>query len=248
MNSPKILSISIIFIVSILESRAAKILVIVPHFGKSHFVIFEPYLEELANRGHELLVLSYFARKQSIPNYKDIDLMGTFIFNETVDVISLKERPTFRQITSNIRLGEWGAQACENTLKHPPVQELLKSDQKFDLLITETFNTDCFLAFAHKFKIPSIALSTCVFMPWSPDRIGNPDNPSYIPIEYSASSDRMDFVERLTNTFFYVVHKILAKYTMDAKAHKIASKYFGDNLPSMPELARNTTSDNRSKS
>jgi glucuronosyltransferase len=103
------------------------------------------------------------------------------------------------------------------------------------------FNTDCFLAFAHKFKIPIIGFSTCVFMPWTPGRVGNPDNPAYIPTQFVNSSDKMNFVERFINTFWYIFHKLHYPFLTDAPAHRIAKRHFGESLPALSDLARNTS-------
>ena len=232
----------ILFIVNTFHCvEPARILSVFAHIGKSHFDVFEPYLEQLALRGHEVVSISHFPRKQPLQNFRDIDLRGTFVINNTVDIIDLNLLQDFGNVESLLMLSYWGELACEGTFQHPEVQKLLHSDIKFDLLVTEMFNTDCFLSLAHKFKIPVITFSTCVFMPWHPDRIGEPDNPSYIPIQFVKSSCRMDFSERLLNTFWQVFHKIGSYYLMNIRAHKVASKYFDDSLPPLSELARNTS-------
>ncbi|KAJ9574467.1 hypothetical protein L9F63_008355, partial [Diploptera punctata] len=223
------------------SANSAKILAIFSHIGKSHFDVIAPFLEQLAKRGHDLLTISHFPRKEPLPNFKEIDLRGTFVINKTVEVIEFKDASNFGNIMSLLLLSEWGAISCERTLQHPEVQKLIHSNEKFDLLVTEIFNTDCFYAFAHKFNIPVVAFSTCVVMPWHHDRIGEPDNPSFIPIQFVKSSDKMDLVERLINTFSLLFHKIGAKFLMDAKVHKIVSKHFGDDLPPLPELTERTS-------
>ncbi|KAG8313917.1 hypothetical protein J6590_104129 [Homalodisca vitripennis] len=50
----------------------------------------------------------------------------------------------------------------ESLFAHPHVRNLLSSDEKFDLIISELWNSDLFLAFAHKFKDPVIAMSSCL--------------------------------------------------------------------------------------
>jgi glucuronosyltransferase len=222
-------------------SDSFKILGIFTHIGKSHFDVYEPYLEELAARGHQVTIISHFPKKHAIFNYKDIDLRGTTTLNETVNILSYMVIPQMGQISSAFILSQWGAEACEKTLEHPNVQELIQSDEKFDLLITEMFNTDCFLAFAHKFKIPIIGFSSCVFLPWTPGRIGNPDNPAYIPTQFVFSSDKMKFNERFLNTFWYIFHNLHYPLLMDAPAHKIARLHFGESLPALSQLARNTS-------
>jgi glucuronosyltransferase len=218
-----------------------KILVVLSHVGRSHFDVFEPYLEQLAAGGHQILVLSHFPRKHPTVNYKDIDLRGTMELNKTENILSYEDIKLMGQITSAFLLSGWAAEVCEKTFQHPEVQKLMKSDEKFDLLITEMFNTDCFLAFAHKFKIPVIGVSTCVFMPWTPDRVGNPDNPAYIPTHFVFSSDKMNFSERLLNTFWYLFHKFHYTFLTVPRDHKIAMKHFGESLPALSVLARNTS-------
>lgn len=221
--------------------RTSKILAVFSHIGKSHFDVLEPYFEEIAARGHQILVISHFPRKRPVPNYKDIDLRGTHSINKTVHILSFSDMMKMDQISSALALSAWGAEGCEKALELPDVQNILNSDEKFDLLVTEMFNTDCFLAFAHKFKIPIIGFSTCVFMPWTPGRVGNPDNPAYIPTHFAISSDKMKFEERFINTFWNIFHKLHYPFLMDAPAHRIAKRHFGESLPALSELARNTS-------
>jgi glucuronosyltransferase len=219
----------------------SKILAVFSHMGRSHFDVFEPYLEQLAARGHQLLVISNFPRKHPITNYKDIDLRSETKVNKTVNIISYTDIIHLGQIQTAFLLSAWSTEACDKSFEHPDVQKLIKSDEKFDLLITEMFNTDCFLAFAYKYKIPIIGFSSCVFMPWTPDRVGNPDNPAYIPTQFVTSSDKMNFSERLLNTFWYLFHKLHYPLLMDAPAHKIVRKHLGESLPALSVLARNTS-------
>jgi glucuronosyltransferase len=221
--------------------EGSNILAVFGHMGKSHFDVFEPYLEQLASRGHELHVISHFPRKQPIPNYTDIDMRGTTTVKNSINIFSYTDIGSMGQISSAIVLSEWGTEACQKTLEHPNVQKLLKLNKKFDLLIAEMFNTDCFLALAHHFKIPIIGFSSCVFMPWTPARVANPDNPAYIPTHFVASSDKMDFSERFINTFWYLFHKLHYPFLMDAPAHKIGKQHFGESLPALSVLARNTS-------
>jgi glucuronosyltransferase len=54
-------------------AHGAKILGIFPLPGKSHFTVSSALLKELANKGHQVTVLSPFPEKSPIPNYTDID-------------------------------------------------------------------------------------------------------------------------------------------------------------------------------
>lgn len=56
--------------------NASNILVFMPAPLKSHFTGFQPMFEELANRGHNVTVVSAFplAKNHRIVNYTDIDV------------------------------------------------------------------------------------------------------------------------------------------------------------------------------
>jgi glucuronosyltransferase len=218
-----------------------KILAMFPHSGKSHFDVFKPYLEQLAAKGHQLLVISHFPRQHSTQNYEDIDLRGTLPTNKTINIVAFKNITHGGQVRSAFRLGAWGSLVCEKTVQNPQVKSLITSSATFDLFITEEFNTDCFLAIAHKFQIPVITFSSCSFWPWTPARLGTPDNPSYIPIQFAQSSNKMNFFERFSNTFWYLFHHIHHPFLMDAPAHRITKQHFGESLPYLSLLARNTS-------
>lgn len=222
-------------------AESSKILAIFAHNGKSHFDVFGPFLEELAARHHQLLVISHFPRYQFMDNYKDISLRGILQNNETEGIINLRHLTYGGHVKSALRLRMWGNTACKKTFEHSSVQNLMISEEKFDLIITELFNTDYFLAFAHKFSIPIIAFSSCELMPWANGRVGNPDTPSHIPLYSGQSTNKMDFSERVLNTFWYVFHKLHYSFLMEAQAHKLARQHFGESLPPIPQLARNTS-------
>jgi len=57
-----------------------------------------------------------------------------------------------------------GNNMCDHVLGLPPVQEVINSNEKFDLILGEIFLDECMLAgFSHKFKAPIVAIQT--FMP-----------------------------------------------------------------------------------
>lgn len=54
-----------------------KILALLPYFGKSHWEVSRPLLEELARRGNNVTVLSHFPRETPLKNYRDISMVGS---------------------------------------------------------------------------------------------------------------------------------------------------------------------------
>ncbi|XP_069681769.1 UDP-glycosyltransferase UGT5-like [Periplaneta americana] len=218
---------------------AYKILALCPHVTKSHYAMVQALLRGLAARGHQVTVVSHFPQQQPIPNLKDISLVGSM--DTSVEDEPLTDVGKGEVMKSVNTLVEVALAVCENTLSFPPIQRLMKSDEKFDLIITELFNTDCMLGFVHKFKVPFIALTTSVMMPWSNERFANPDNPSYIPHHFLGHSDHMSFGQRFLNAVYQEVIKWAYYGLMDMPTQKIARKYFGEGLPPLAEIARNTS-------
>lgn len=224
--------------VSLISS--SKILALFPYIGKSHFDVFEPFVKELAARGHQVVVLSHFPQKYPVANYTDISLVGSITMDskERVDLESISGIAVFK--TTVKELTEFW-ETCDKMLSFHKVQELLKSEENFDLVITETFVTDCFLPFVHKFNAPHVAISSCVMFPWSNDRMGNPDNPSYIPTGGTSFSDQMSFSERLINVVANVALKIMFTVAEGIVTEGYVHKHIGKDVPPLSDIARNTS-------
>nr|CAD7614079.1 unnamed protein product [Timema genevievae] len=221
-------------------STQSRVLGIFGHFGKSHFFVFEPLLKALAAKGHDVTVVSYFPQKKILPNYTDIDLQSS------VTALKPTSGVTFEDITGGNVFGsarmvlDLGAQDCERIYSHPSIVKLINSEEKFDLVINELFNTDCYLGIANRFKSPHIALSSHALIPWANDRFGNPDNPAYIPDLFLPLSNRMDFFERFQNTLTLLYHKMIHYYISDTKGIPVFKTYLVNSSP-LEELEKNTS-------
>jgi len=224
--------------VSLISS--SRILALFPYIGKSHFDVFEPFVKELAARGHQVVVLSHFPQKYPVANYTDISLVGSITIDskERVNLDSISGIATLKTTVKEVAKF-W--ESCDKMLSFNKVQELLKSEEKFDLVITETFLTDCFLPFVHKFNAPHVAFSSGVMFPWSNDRMGNPDNPSFIPTMGTSFSDQMSFSERLTNVVTNVALKIVFSVLERIITEGYVHKHIGNDVPPLFDIARNTS-------
>ncbi|KAK0086261.1 hypothetical protein PV325_003460 [Microctonus aethiopoides] len=221
-------------------SEKLNILGVFSHPGKSHFDAFKPLLEELARRGHELTVVSYFPRDNtSVPllNYHDIDLANSVeVFVNVVNLMEIKHTLITQLIEVTI-LRDWALKCCRDSLSVPKVKELIKSDAKFDLIITEAFNSPCFLGFVHRFNAPFISLSSHVLMPWA-NNLGNPENPSYVPNIFHGFSSNMNIYQRLINTISKLYMNFFYEFAVSWSMHSIVEEAFGPGVPPLNEIAR----------
>ncbi|XP_066599338.1 UDP-glucosyltransferase 2-like [Prorops nasuta] len=230
------------------SERKLKILGTFAHLGKSHFDVFRPLVEELADRGHEVTVVSHFPRseeakqKRPLPTYRDISLVDPKI-GVLLNVVDLKmvDNSPLRLFTELMVLRHMGGLACEMGLRNQEVRKLIASNEKFDLILTEFFNTDCFLGFVHRFKAPYIALSSHQVMPWVNQRISNAEDPGYMPSIFLGIVRPMNFFDRLSNLLNLIVTKIAYEFYFEPQARQIAREAFGPDVPDLSEIGKNAS-------
>lgn len=220
-------------------TNAYKILCLFPHVAKSHFVMAEALMQGLAAKGHQVTMISHFPQKNPIPNYRDISLVGSMV--EFVNQIPLDMVATGYAHTTVNLLAYLGYVNCENTLEFPAMKEFIAANEKFDLIVTELFNTDCLLGYVYRQNTPFIALSSSSMMPWAHARFGNPNNPSYIGNHFLYHGFEMTFKERVINTLYHEGLEWVYHFVFEKPAYELAKKYFGQSLPPLSEIAKNTS-------
>jgi glucuronosyltransferase len=140
-----------------------KILALFPDIAKSHFVMGEALMKGLAARGHQVFVVFFFNDTATTEIYTDISLVGSM--RNAVEDTPLENVGNGDVLPNVIMLANLAVETCEKILSFPRIQRLITSEEKFDLIIVELFNTDCMLGFVHKFKVPFIAIGKSVMMP-----------------------------------------------------------------------------------
>ncbi|XP_035731371.1 UDP-glucuronosyltransferase 2B7-like [Vespa mandarinia] len=226
--------------------RKLNILGIFPHPGKSHFFVIQPILEELARRGHKLTVISYFPRtnsskaKEPLPNYKDISQIDEnyIVSEDSVNLSKIRHLPIITLLKELNLLKNRGQISCDNGLSNPKVLELLRSNEKFDLIFLENFNTDCFLSLVYKYKIPFVGITTCQIMSWTNNHIGNPDDEANIPSVFGHRKKPMSFFDRIANLLWIHIQNILFDFWNDWYHRVPAEKLFGSDLPKFKDIAK----------
>lgn len=228
--------------------RKLKILGVFAHLGKSHFDVFKPLLEELARRGHELTVISYFPRTEKakaaepLPNYRDISLVKKEL-SILVNVVDLHNvtNPSYRFIMDILGLNYMAQVTCNAGLNHPRVKEFVAAGEKFDLVITENFNTRCFFALFHQQDAPFIEVSTHQLMPWVYADLGFSSEASYQPSMFSVLPMPMNFRQRMWNVFADVLAIVLAKTMYYWRDQSLMEKYYGPGVPDLKEVSGNAS-------
>ncbi|CAH2090413.1 unnamed protein product [Euphydryas editha] len=221
---------------SLTEVLTLNILAIFPLAVKSHFFVFAPYLNELANRGHNVTVISFYPQIKSSANYHDIDLSENLMPIEVNHPVSKSLFTVFLSLT--IVHAIVGPFTCRILMEDENVQKLRETQVKFDLAIVEQFNSDCGLALAHVLKTPVIGMTSHTPMPWHYSRFGIPYNPSYIPFDFLEGGTHTTLFQRIRRIILYNYVNFVNHYITQVLEQNVVDEFFND-IPPLSELAQN---------
>lgn len=144
----------------------------------------------------------------------------------------------FKKIKSFYNFGELVSNC---TLNDVEFRKLLKSDEKFDVIIVEIGATDALLGLGYYFNAPIIGISPFGASKASSDLVGTPEISSYIPNIYSGYTHKMTFTQRISNLIWNTVEDIMNTFVNHQKQQNLLQYYPIKNMPTIAELKRNVS-------
>ncbi|XP_039956993.1 UDP-glucosyltransferase 2-like [Bactrocera tryoni] len=220
-------------------SYPLKILGLFPHPGISHFHFFHPVMRGLAEKGHDVTVLSHFPDKNPPPGYKDLSLTGDLL--DSVDVQYFEAQHFYNRFMEFYMLNHFGKNDCNATLHSEALAQVLRERQHYDVVIIERFNSDCMAAVAHQLNAPFIGMVSSAMLPWHYERVGVPMVTSVMPTLFLGESEDMTFGARLANWFTHHAMRFLYDNFNTPAIDGMVREKFGPNTPSVGELAKKTS-------
>lgn len=224
------------------HTETYNILGVFPVRAYSHFVILNSISVELAKRGHNVTVYSRYLKSYEEGTYKHVELTDCFpLKNDNNKYNSIEYISGYGGIFGFIMYVLTFIPSVEDIQSCKPLMELINTTNKYDLLLLEAYNgnTDIYTGLAYKFKIPYVSVSSTMLYPWLSERMGTPDNPSYVPVPYTGFTSEMNFMERTINTVTYLISKIIYNYASIPQSEKVAKKVFGESLPPLRDILEN---------
>ncbi|XP_065368553.1 uncharacterized protein LOC135961001 [Calliphora vicina] len=196
------------------------------HTGaKSHFIVGSALMKALAQKGHEVYVISPFPQKQHIKNYHDVPLESMMkVMNEKIN--SLLDRNDKNVLQNAVHYFDMGIELTEIVLKEPNVQQLMASNHTFDAVICEVFLSEALFGLSEHFKAPLIGLGTFGAISWNTDMVGSPSPPSYIPSAMLKFTDHMSLTERVGNLAFVSFERLFLDLHYLPRQAALYEKYF----------------------
>ncbi|KAG4070752.1 hypothetical protein HA402_010978 [Bradysia odoriphaga] len=202
---------------SLLQTRCSYGARILGFFGtpiRSHFIVEEPLMRELARRGHDVTVVSTFSQhgRPLEENYRYIEisdfLNGTFFHSFASSAVqSDTEKSPISTLLSvvNNMVGY-----SMNLLKHPKFLAL--KNEHFDLVIIGWFLNDYVLGLSGHFHCPSVIITPNVNFYPIRQYSGNPSSVSTVPSVLIGVNPNMAFFDRVLNLFAYIVEFLVFEF------------------------------------
>ncbi|XP_030747028.1 2-hydroxyacylsphingosine 1-beta-galactosyltransferase-like [Sitophilus oryzae] len=215
----------IIYSVILNSAYSLKLLIVFPVPARSHYILGNGLSKGLANLGHEVTFVAPFSEPNPPKTLKQIVLKELVEARneQPPNMFEMADISPFFQI---FFLNGISSIMIDSFLKHPEVQELLHSNEKFDAVILEQFMSDALTVLAHHYNAPLIVFSTIGPNRWVNNLVANPEPASYVPDIFLSTSEQMTFAERAYNLFFTMASQLNLYYIVYPRQKRIAEKYF----------------------
>ncbi|KFB36996.1 AGAP002783-PA-like protein [Anopheles sinensis] len=229
---------------------AAKILAIFPVPLKQHQLVYRPLLEELARRGHDIVLMT--TDPLDLPpkgtgngtladRIEQIDLGFAYGLPalEQLHVDGLDGRDMLRNIFDVMRT------ISAEELQHPAVQRLIRSassaepGNRFDVVIVEWSGVTLMNAFAEHFRAPLVGIANGGAYINAHEALGNPNHPIGYPSIFMPFSEDLSLLQRISSVLFTVWYRFYY-YTEEIPAQNaIAKSNFGEQISDLRQIEQN---------
>ncbi|XP_068744718.1 UDP-glucuronosyltransferase 2C1-like isoform X1 [Montipora capricornis] len=200
----------------------------------SHYLMTKTVLEELASRGHEVLMVvssdyGHSRSNETIP-HRIHQVPFKYGFIEEFVVKAGMEKKMWQLMTT---FGAYLQTTCECLLNS---KELLEDLRNFDLFVYEGWGF-CVGLVAELYQIPRVVIIPGVPRPGVFLMIPSPV--SYVPMGMTGFTDKMSFVQRVANLGAYVAFQLMFNFVFVAPISSLKAKYNIAPEKSTPEALSN---------
>lgn len=229
------MSLLIILLWCIFRSDGARILAIIPTPSFSHNTALHPLWKELSLRGHSVTLLTAEPIGDlQLVNLTEVDLS----FSYKTMLKNLQEKI----YTNHLEMYKFGylrhAEVCDEQLGHPLLQAIIRNEsESFDLLITESSRLPV-LAFAHRFRCPSIGVTVLDAYPTLHSLLGDPTHPLLYPDTWLDLEDCTSIVGRIKCVLYDLGTSFVQTRTLFPLYDRMIEKHFGGGYPPVAELVK----------
>ncbi|VEN36938.1 unnamed protein product [Callosobruchus maculatus] len=204
----------------------------------SHNFLSKAVFKALAEAGHDVTVVTCF-HEDNVPNggkWREILLKDHYEkFTKHFGAMNFFEQGS-KLSFHFLNLYKMVLQMTEQPLAHPEVQKLIKSGEKFDVVIVSQFMNEAHYMLAAHFDAHLVALSTIGSSSWNNYLVGNPSMPSVDREMILNHPKKMNFLQRLTNTLFTITGYLIRTFYLLPSHADLTKRYISEKIDFYNEL------------
>ncbi|VVC92719.1 unnamed protein product [Leptidea sinapis] len=220
--------------------QSYKILGIFPSLDRNNYLTYKGLFHELANRNHDVTLISHFQMTEAPETYRDILLSDKLVYKglsfESV-IVNEVSRVPFETLVST----KAGNDDCKTLMNNNQVLHMIRTRPRYDVIIVESYNSDCALALAANLSAPYIAFNPQPIHPWHFNRLGINFNSAHIPQSILSYGRQPWFFDRLKSYILYYVSQWVYYIGSQVTDHVYLYKFLGDDLPTLESIASNAS-------
>ena len=236
----KIISVLLILTTFLSWASSARILVIYAVTSKSHKFSVMPIVEELAQRGHQITVVSPFKPSKPVKNIHEIAIKELEDLKDVTDVdwfAMTKAGPTqIIKMMSNIKA--WIRKSYELIMKNEEFLTIIK-ERSVDLVIFDALFNEFALKICDHLKVPYVIHSSGPVF-FSMGSMGVPMNYATVPSINTDFDDKMNFFQRMGNMGLMEVGTRFYDWSINSMIDEMTKKDFPDSR-TIAELQKETS-------
>ncbi|XP_013186739.2 UDP-glycosyltransferase UGT5 isoform X5 [Amyelois transitella] len=232
----------IVIISCVFVIEAARILFVIPTPSISHQLPIRPLSQELAKRGHNVVVITtdpIFTKEEAQNNFTEIDLHDLSYTLWKEKFINAKHSGSVNDLESQISvIYNLTTYIFEMQMEAENVKTLINDrKQKFDLIFLEACARPAIL-FSHIYKVPVILISSFGPIYNNLEVVGAYDHSILFPEMTRQKINNITDYEKLKEMYNeYKLHKIIDN--AEALQYAVIKRVLGVNAPSLSELYDN---------
>lgn len=144
-------------------------------------------------------------------------------------------------IIAEFFLFNMGGSTIEFLMKNEDFMKVLNSGQKFDAVFVEIFAVDALMGLGQHFDCPVFGVTTFDAVYWNDVYTGNVSPYSFVPMIFYGLPDQMTFTQRLANTVYSILEKLLYNFYHMPKQQRLYKKLFPQSKISFGEVRKNVS-------
>jgi glucuronosyltransferase len=205
-------------------SSAERILVLAPVCSKSHKISFMPIVEVLAEKGHQVTVVTPFAPDSQMENIKEIVLDRNPLEELNTNWFQIQNQNALEKFQWTITVFQTAmTEGYIHLMNNQEFKEIVQA-RAVDFVIVDAILNDFVLPIVEHMNVPYIYYSPASNVPWVMDAFQVPQEYASVPVGMGDGGSQMTFMQRVGNVMagelFFLLRKVLWLNTIDDLARK----------------------------